>query len=401
MLPKLRPCELKRIVHAGSPYLLLRDYMLGDDGAALLPWPLRGLALACDGEHDIDGLRAACLEFGGPALSRRETEQIVAALAQSGLIEGPHADAAVARALANYRAQPQRALSHAGSVYPDAPHEAAAVLRAYELRGAVRPLPAEGVAGVLSPHIDYARGGPIYAAGWSQAAAAVREARRVIVLGTDHTGGPGRLTFTKQRYATPWGGLGRDDELLDALTSVLGEERAFGEELHHRREHSIELASVWLRHLRGDEPLTVLPVLCGYHLPWFVDGLPGDDARLGAAIAILRAAVADGALVVVAGDFAHVGPEFGDGVPALVPGRDEVRDADQALIAACAQGANGLLQHAGPLDRRFRVCGLAPLALALAILPPVRLELAAYDQCPADAQNTSFVSVAGGAFVRT
>ena len=399
-LPKLRPCEIKRVMYRGVPHLLLRDFMLGDDGAALVPWPLRGLALACDGAHDLEGLRVSCLDFGGPPLRSDEVAAFVESLAANGLIEGPRADAAVARALATYHARPWRPLAHADAVYPADPIEAARLLRAYELGGSARALPAESVAGVLSPHIDFARGGPVYAAGWTLAAEAVRRARSVIVLGTDHSGSPGQLTLTRQRYATPWGAFERDDELLGALTAALGERRAFAEELHHRREHAIELASVWLRHLRGAEPLPLLPLLCGYHLPWFEQGLPGDDAPLAAALAVLRAAVADGALVVVAGDLAHVGPEFGDATPLLVPRRDEVRDADDALIAACSLGADELLQRAGPTDPRFRVCGLAPLALALAILPPVRLEVAAYDQCAADARNASFVSIAGGAFVR-
>jgi len=398
--PKLRPVEAKYIVHEGQPFLLLRDFMLGDESAVLLRWDLRGLAIACDGRHDLDGLRVACLALGGPALTRDEVGALVETLARAGLLEGPLADAAQARALETYRSAPHRPLSHADAVYPADPDEARSLLATYEEQAACASLPAECVAGVLSPHIDYRRGGRVYAAGWSQAAAAARAARLAIVLGTDHKGGPGRITLTRQRYATPWGMLPLAEELVDRLAKVLGEERAFAEELRHRDEHSIELATVWLHHVRGGEPLALLPVLCGYHAPWVERGLPGDDAALAEALAVLRETVAEGAFVVVAGDLAHVGPEFGDHFAMGAVERAIVRAADDALIAACARGAEALLQTAGPVDERFRVCGLSPLALALAILPPVRLEVAAYDQCPADARNASFVSVAAGAFVR-
>jgi AmmeMemoRadiSam system protein B len=399
-LPKLRPCEIKRLNYQGQAVVLLRDFMLGDDGAVLVPWELRGLIAGCDGSNDIAALRSLCIAYGGPALGEDEVRALLQTLAQAGLLEGPQADAAVARALAAYHATPYRTLSHADAVYPADPTAATALLRSFELPVRIEPRAAEDVAGILSPHIDYARGGAVYAAGWRAAARAVRAAKRVIILGTDHKGGSGRLTLTRQRYATPWATFERDDELLEGLVSVLGEERAFGEELHHRSEHSIELAAVWLQHVRGTAPVTVLPVLCGYHSPWADGGLPGDDAALGRALELLRAAVSDGALVVVAGDLAHVGPEFGDERGMGAAERADVRSADEALAERCAAGANAVLAHAAPLDPRYRVCGLSPLALALAIMPPVRLDVAAYDQCAADAANASFVSVAGGVFVR-
>jgi hypothetical protein len=77
-----------------------------------------------------------------------------------------------------------------------------------------------------------------------------------------------------------------------------------------------------------------------------------------------------------------------------------MRAADQALIEACAGGAETALAEVARLEDRYRVCGLSPLALALSIMPPVRLEVAAYEQCPADAENGSFVSIAAGCFVR-
>ena len=41
------------------------------------------------------------------------------------------------------------------------------------------------------------------------------------------------------------------------------------------------------------------------------------------------------------------------------------------------------------------VCGLPPIYLSLRLLGKTRGETIAYDQCPADEQDTSWVSVAG------
>jgi hypothetical protein len=44
---------------------------------------------------------------------------------------------------------------------------------------------------------------------------------------------------------------------------------------------------------------------------------------------------------------------------------------------------------------RYNVCGLPPIYLMLRALEPARGELVAYDQCPADEEGTSFVSICG------
>ncbi|HEY8741833.1 MAG TPA: hypothetical protein VIU62_01955, partial [Chloroflexota bacterium] len=58
------------------------------------------------------------------------------------------------------------------------------------------------------------------------------------------------------------------------------------------------------------------------------------------------------------------------------------------------------LEAVAELKDRYRICGLSPLALALAIMPPVDLEQVEYAQCPADPADASFVSVAAGCFLR-
>ncbi|HZU77519.1 MAG TPA: AmmeMemoRadiSam system protein B, partial [Dehalococcoidia bacterium] len=394
-----RPIEIKRLQHEGRAFFHLRDHLALSGSDLLVPVELAPVLMLLDGEHDLARIRArALLEFGLP-LAPAELLQVIERLDEALMLEGERAEAAMAAALAEFRAAASRPPSHAGRVYPADPAALTELLSAYELRSGATPLPAEQVAGVLSPHIDYTRGGPVYARGWRQAAEAVRAAQRVIVLGTDHVGSGGALTLTRQAYATPWGAFARDEPLQEALAQALGPEAAFAEELHHRSEHSIELASVWLHHVRGGEPLALTALLCGHPGPLLRDGLEANE-RLRAALEVLRGAVAEGALVVVAGDLAHVGPAFGDPLPFGAAERADVRAADEKLIAACPGGATAVLAEAARIDDRYRVCGLSPLALALAIMPPVRLEVAAYDQCPADEANGSFVSIAAGCFVR-
>lgn len=399
--PRLRPLEIKRIAHQGRWFYHLRDQLELSDQDLLVPVELGPALALMDGEHDLALIRTRALLQHGLDLAPANLVELVERLEAACLLEGPGLDAAMARALAAYHALPQRPPALADRVYPAAPDELQAHLLAFELPATAAPLPAEQVAGVLSPHIDYARGGLVYAHGWRQAAAAAQAATTAIVLGTDHTGSGGRLTLTRQDYATPWGTLPTARPLRDALAEALGPAEAYREELHHRREHSVELAAVWLHHVRGARPIELLPVLCGHPGPLLSARAPAGVERIDEVVAILREAVAQGALVVVAGDLAHVGPAFGDAQPFGAAERAAVRAADEALIAACARGCGPALEAVAAIEDRYRICGLTPLAVALAIMPPIRLDVAAYDQCPADAENASFVSIAAGCFVRT
>jgi AmmeMemoRadiSam system protein B len=101
-------------------------------------------------------------------------------------------------------------------------------------------------------------------------------------------------------------------------------------------------------------------------------------------------------LVVAAADLAHVGPAFGDPFGVDFVGRAQLRSADERLLstvyAGDASAFFNLLREEG--DRRH-VCGLPPIYLMLRLLEGASGEPSGYALCPADAQGTSIVSIAG------
>ena len=251
--------------------------------------------------------------------------------------------------------------------------------------------------GLVSPHIDYARGGPVYARVWKQAEEAVKAADLVILLGTDHWGRDGVFTLTHQSYGTPFGVLPTAQDVVDRLADALGNETAFADEFHHRGEHSIELAAVWLHYIRGGEPCAVIPILCG-SFGHFVQGEadPARDAALNGLVDGLREVMAERrTLVVAAADLAHVGPAFGGGALDVL-GQASLQAADDEIIERMVGGdAEGFLAAIRRDGDRRNVCGLPPIYVALRALSPVQGERVAYDHCPADQNGTSLVSICG------
>ncbi|HEY3110638.1 MAG TPA: AmmeMemoRadiSam system protein B [Chloroflexota bacterium] len=398
--PRVRPLEPLWTEHEGEQVLILRDRS-GVCEQPLAVQPVIGFILSlCDGSRDEDAIRAELARELERPLEPAQLADILDQLERNLILEGPACEAATRAALEAYRRAPARPASCVEAIYPAEAGACRAALAACGRGDDERPSRWDAeVRGVISPHIDYQRGGRVYHRVWTRAAAAVRAADLLVVFGTDHAGGPGAVTLTRQRYDTPFGPLDTDQATVDALADALGEEVAFAEELHHRAEHSIELAAVWAASLLGDQRPAIVPVLCGAFFPYTHEGAdPALDARLVAAVdALARATAGRRVVAVAAGDLAHVGPAFGDPARYDARARERLRAADERLLHAAAWGRAGDLvaQLRAEQDAR-RICGLPPIYLMLRYLGEgARGEVVGYEQCPADPEGGSLVSVAG------
>ncbi|PKO23101.1 MAG: AmmeMemoRadiSam system protein B [Chloroflexi bacterium HGW-Chloroflexi-1] len=389
--PKLRGLDVRPVAVSGRSALLLRDPLQLSEGTVIVPQEVAPLLALSDGTRDSAALSAALLVHFRLRADTSLIDRLITTLDEACLLDNARSREAQAQARAAYRAAPFRPPALTGASYPAEPAALRQLFQRY-LDGArhtsdTSPLPAAG-RGLVSPHIDYARGGPVYAAVWDQAAEMVQAADLVILLGTDHYGGPGTLTLTRQHYATPLGILPTAQDAVTVVADAIGEEAAFDEELHHRSEHAIELAAVWLHYMRDGQPCEILPILCGSFDHFIQDqAAPETDAAIERLVGVLRGVMAGRrAVVVAAGDLAHVGPAFG-GQPLDPAGAARLQAADETLIRhMCAGNAEGFFDAIKQVEDRYNVCGAPPIYLALRLLSPVRGRSVAYAHCPADEQ---------------
>ena len=397
--PRLRHVEPRRVQYQGQPFIHLHDPLGIAERTILLPEGMAALLALADGTRDAAGLQASLLLRTGVHIPQEQILELIQGLDEACLLDNDTYEAAVAAALTRYREADSRTPSHAGAVYPDNRSKLAAALSDYEGRAPdVEPLPASArVTGVVSPHIDYERGWQTYAQLWGRCSDTLDDVELVVILGTDHKGGPGALTLTRQSYASPLGTLPTDREVVDGLAGVVGESEAFEEEIHHLSEHSIELAAVWFQRSIGRDVPTV-PILCG-SLYEVVSG--GSEAegygRIDDAIGYLEGVICERrTLVIAAGDLAHVGPAFGDPSPVTAQGRASLAAADARTIAAIDAGDAQAFLDISRAERDARkICGISPIYIALRLLRGSKGESLGYDQCPADAGGGSLVSIVG------
>jgi MEMO1 family protein len=395
--PRLRPIDFQSVTYQGEQMFLLRDPLVLTDYQLILPAALVPMLVYCDGRRDLSAIHAAYCEHVGIMVDYAIVADAVAQLDRACLLENERSQTAVAAQLAAYHSQQHRPPALAGLSYPAEPAELQQLLASYHLSTHAGDGQRWHGRGLVSPHIDYRRGGAVYHQVWQQAATAVEAADLVLIFGTDHNGGPGTVTLTRQSYATPWGVIPADRELVETLATAVGPE-LFADELHHRQEHSIELSAVWLHYFRGRNPCPMVPILCGSFHHYFNNGLcPPDDERINIFIETLRRATAGRNVLAVASvDLAHVGPQFHDPFIMDEVRRQALRASDGRLIEAILDGdAARFYNEIAAVEDHNHICGLSSIYLMLRYLEPTQGIQVAYEQCPADPSNHSLVSICG------
>jgi MEMO1 family protein len=414
--PELRPVEVSRITHEGSDYFLLKDLRQLSEQSLMVPAPLGLYLQGFDGSNTLNEIVKEAVSNGAPEVTQETLDDLMTRLDDMLLLSNGKYEAEIEQRLADYRSSPDRKPALADLAYPSGTSD----LRGY-LDGFAFPymnddvmadddLPADldvELKAVISPHIDFERGGDSYGMIWELVRDQLQDVELFVVFGTDHNGDGPRLTLTNQNYQTPLGTLETDTELVEEIARILStdnsvEDHAFADEFNHANEHSIELATVWLQRAIGTSNAKMLPILCGS-----LGGALGteseviDHPQISSVMRLLQNVAGERkTMFIAAADLSHVGPAFGDEelMPKDSEDRRRVQADDEALLEAIARGSKRSFFESVKNDEdRNRICGLAPIYMTLWASDATIGVWNGYQQCQADEDDTSFVSIAGAA----
>jgi hypothetical protein len=416
--PRVRSLELVPLANGQAGMFALRD-PYGIAGTVALPAGAALLVTLMTGERTLGDLRREFERRMGQSLTLDEVRQIVEQLDTMYFLDNERFAAHEAALVAEYQSLETRPAAHAGEAYRrEAPALREQLGGLFTCEEGPGLLPGEGTSasrfagsdagrlcGIMSPHIDFRRGGAAFAWAYDRVVAE-SDAEVFVILGTAHTPLAGLFSVSSKDFATPLGTARTDREFIAALSRRLkgrSRERVFEDELPHRHEHSIEFQAVMLQYvLGGRRDYSIVPILVGSFHP-FVAGrrYPDESPAVADFVAALEATVAACGKQVcyVAGvDMAHIGRQFGDAN--LVDERRlraQWTDDQQLLSWACSGDSAGWFEHVSRSGDRHRICGLAPTYTMLAAMRPGRGELLRYDQAVAP-DGTSCVSFASVAF---
>ena len=410
MKPLLRRLEIERLDSAEGEVLAFHD-AAGFAPDLTLAASLAPLLSLMNGARTLAQI-GAIVRRDAPALSDDWLAEFVAELDEHYLLESPRFAARRARVEADWNRLPARAAAFAGRSYPVRPGELNAFLQTKLARGQAR-LPARAydarnVRGIVTPHIDFHRGGHVEAASYAPLIENVRATGApfdtLVILGIAHAGVRYPFCAAAKDYQTPLGTMSCDREWLGDLGKRVGPQ-LLEEQFVHKDEHSIEFAAVLCQHFAELRSSQIVPILCGGFWQSLRSGAAPETAEPGARefIEALRGVTLEhqsrGRKIgfIASVDGAHVGTQFGDATPLTPAKLREIAREDRRWCAAIEAGDRAALHaHFARDGNRFNVDAHPALYTLMAAFPTWRAQFLDYDQAYHPDQNivVSFASLA-------
>ena len=400
--PRLRPVEVFPAEHEGRQVLVVHD----PTGQALGPLAVSPAVLVIlsllDGAHGAEEIQAAFRRQVGRTLPAEQLLAMVEQLDAAHYLDSERYRAFVESQQADYRAAPTRRSADAATLGADADGLEAFLKRLLEVNERVRPTRSGGrIAGLVAPHLDYARGQSCYADAYGLLAETDRPPRRVVILGTNHFGRSTSVVATTKDFETPLGVTRTDRDFLAKLQSRCRADLT-GQEFDHQREHSVELQVVILQHVLGPARFEIVPILCpdptGPTGTRPADGAGVDLHEFAERLGELAAEADSETLVVAGADLSHVGGRFGDDRELDEVFLREVEALDRRTLDAVVSGEPGtFLETLAGHGNRTRICSVGCLYALMTALRWAKPELLRYHQA-VDGESGTGVTCASMVF---
>jgi AmmeMemoRadiSam system protein B len=352
-----------------------------------LPLPIFFIVSLFDGKHSVLDIQAEYMRKYGELIYREKIEEIIDQLDAQLLLDSEHFRDVLEKERDGFRLSRVREAAFAGTSYDSDPTILQGQIEGYfsPPDGPGRPhleTPTGALKGIIAPHIDFQRGGSCYAFAHKE----VREGSNAglfVILGTAHWGMKNYFATTLKDFKTPLG-TAKCNEAFIELVSKECKWNLFEDEFVHKKEHSIEFQVIFLQFLYPGKSLEIVPILCrSFHEAIEGSISPQEIPEIRQFIGGLNKAIRsiDREICLIASaDLAHIGLQFGDGVPASSRLRDtRARDLEMLTYAEKmdAEGFYRSIQKEG--DRR-RICGYPSIYTLLSVDGAKEGRLLKYDQ---------------------
>jgi MEMO1 family protein len=383
--PCLRAVEAFPVQMNGERYICLQDPQKLAEQPLFLNQALVFLVSRMDGIHTLRDIQADFFRAAGEILPLEDLERVVKQLDEQHYLDSPDFRRFYKKLVQDFCNAPSRPACHAGSAYEARAEELTSQVKGYfshpEGPGTeIIPEPGRPLRGLVSPHIDFTRGGPTYAHAYA-ALARHPGADTFIIFGTCHTPMPQRFSIGTKDYETPLGPASVDRDFVSRLSEKLNGE--YSDEFSHRGEHSIEFQAVWLRCLLRKQNFKIIPILVGSFHDLFSDDRTVNP-EIKKMITAIRETIAEspGQVCIVAGaDLAHVGTRFGDASGPTGSSLQDVEREDRRFLETVEKGdAEAMFQSIAADNDKRRVCGYPSIYMTLRCLENPEGQLLQYRQ---------------------
>jgi len=404
--PKLRYLEALPHSEGENPVILLRDpTQIGEQTLVVSP-QLYELMTLFDGTNSVLDIQAFLTKQSGQIVFREQVEGLINQLDDVYFLDNENFRQKRAEVALGFKGQTVRPAHLAGMSYPADESELRELLGSFyqEVGGAGLPGPRteRRICALVAPHIDLRLGGATYTHAYRRLAES-EPPDLFVILGTGHMGVQNCFSACVKDFETPLGIAKADVEFAESFERAAGSD-AFGEELSHKNEHTIEFQLLFLQHALASIPFRIFPVLasfsyadlifpnrkkgaCADQVRTFVQALQSAEASTGRRICFVASV-----------DLAHIGPRYGDSFTPDPRTVDDVKAKDLEMLATITAGdSDGFSNFVASEQDRRRICGFPCLYTLLRYLQDQEGELLAHSHGQIDATG-SFVTYASLVF---
>jgi AmmeMemoRadiSam system protein B len=403
--PRVRPLQPTPIRHQGQDLIHLSDPDGFSETKLVVAPDVFFILTLCDGNRPISDIQYEYTRRFGTLLLSSRLDEILSDLDRGLFLDNERFREHKKKVEDEFKQAPMREAALAGSAYPSNSDELRSLLHGFftspEGPG---PFPEERnrrvVKAIMAPHIDLRAGGPCFAWAYSELARSAPP-DIFVILGIGHASMESLFALTRKDFATPLGCLPTDQAFVDSLVENYPGD-LLADEFAHRREHSVEFQTVFLRYIFPEEDIFIVPILCSsFHEMIACGKQPIEDPRVQDFVQAIRMAAARSKkkICFIAGvDLAHVGQKFGDqrgltsGAEVLV----ESEDREMLKYVENMDAAGFFASVAKDNDRR-KICGFPATYVLLNVVAPAKARLLKYGKSVEHATQ-SMVSFASMVF---
>ena len=401
--PKLNPLEAFPVEHEGQRLICLRDPNSMSDKVMLLSQETIYIISLFDGINSIEDIQQKCEEKFGERIPDEELDHLINQLDEALFLDSNRFHDHKKKIVEDFHSSDIRPSSHAGHSYPLEADELKEWFEKYFTEAAEKEPHTKSekkLKGLISPHIDFTRGGHLYAQAYRELDEKC-EADTYIIFGTSHYAEVDNpFIFTRKSFETPLGVSQTDIDIIDRMAREC-EWDIFEGEIAHRTEHSIEFQVAFLQYILGEKKeYKIVPILCNSFFNLVQAGKsPVEDERISMFLKSFSSLVeelGDKAFIIAGVDMAHVGPKFGDREKVNEQMLASIKERDiKSLEFTEKLDAEGFYRSVEEEKDWRKVCGLSSIYATLSTIQADNAKLLGYDQAlePDTGSVVSFASM--------
>lgn len=382
--PKVRPLEATPTILQNKRAIMLRDPSSISDKVLILSEELFFLVSLMDGTNRVLDLQVNWVRKFGTLITSDKIQELISQLDDALFLESENFTNYLNNLKNEYSKAKTRHAYLWGKAYPSDVSELSTYL--YNLlKDVEKKEERKKPKGIISPHIDYQRGGKCYAWAYSELMD-IDSTTTFIIFGTSHFQSEPLFILTKKDFETPFGILKNDIEFIEELEKKLNKDLC-KDEFAHRNEHSIELQTIFLKYIFQQKDIKIVPVLCGsFHQFIKENKSPAESQEVQDFLSAIKDTVSSfskqgKSIFFIAGaDLSHIGLNFGDRDPVNYGNLDEINKSDMEMLKYVENlDAEGFYNCIAEEKDRRRICGLPPIYLLLKVIDAKESKLLNYD----------------------